>query len=639
LARAKYRQGCHVFRRSSIVEIISAALQNRTPSNDGPGGLIPFAGSFPAVRKDPDFTSYEEPTSYFRWVLVGPNASSLEDPEFREHLTQYNETDFHLVSRLLEEYGLTYFFEHAATATVMTITDRPGEVSLARWPRFIPLQGTTHATSSTAHEAVRVFKPARRKRSMAVTVRGYQPREPFRQVEAQAQKSDATAGVHFFNMGDGAGDTLERCQAAADRKLEGFDAAGSLADGQGNVRSLEPGRKFTLHDVSGLRDDMDLVVVRSETYATEQAPEGLALDGPFGFENGLADEGAAGVENRFQVFAASDPYEPQRETSEDKFDGLMEAEVTAEGASGSTPEIYANANGDVRIRFHWDKRQKKQNVDSSKWVPVSQYWAGRRYGALYTPRVGHIVLVAFKGGSLDSPVIVGRVYSDQNPAPHDAQKEPTKSTLKSKSSPNSDGFNEIRFEDKAGAEELYVHAQREFKKQVLGSSDTSIGGSESTSVGGDQKIFVKGNRKDHVVGKETRDIDVSTLTTTPYFKVKAERIVLEADTIELIGNQSIKLNLPLIELHSAANGGGASTLKVDNGEIRGETPSVSLTAKEGGALLQGAKDVMVTDGGDTYVKIEAKTSVTIIAGPSQILVDRGKIIEDAGQIFLAPLSP
>ncbi|HEY2850479.1 MAG TPA: type VI secretion system tip protein TssI/VgrG, partial [Gemmatimonadaceae bacterium] len=434
----------------------------------------------------------------------------------------------------------------------------------------------THAAAATTREAVRAFRPARRKRAMAVTVSGYQRREPFRQIEAKARRSASTGSLHLEDVGHGPGETLEMCQSTADRKLDKLDAQRALADGHGNVRSLEPARKFTLHDVSGLRDDIDLVVVQSETYAIERAPEGLDLDMPFGFERGAMGEGGqAGVENRFQVIGASDPYEPDQETEEQKFDGLMEAEVTAEGASGSTTEIHANANGDVCVRFSWDKREKKENVDSSKWVPVSQYWAGRGYGALHTPRVGHIVLVAFKGGYLDSPVIVGRLYSDQNTSPYDAQKEPTKSTLKSKSSPSSDGFNEIRFEDKAGKEELYVHAQREFRKQVLGSSDTSIGGSESTSVGGKQKIFVKGNRTDHVVGTEERNIDVSTLTTTPKFTVKADHILLDAKTIELVGKEWIKLHSPLIELNSAADGGGASTLKVEPAGISGEGTNIS----------------------------------------------------------------
>ena len=109
----------------------------------------------------------------------------------------------------------------------------------------------------------------------------------------------------------------------------------------------------------------------------------------------------------------------------------------------------------MRVRFPWDQRDDTDDkTPTSRWIRVSQFWAGAGYGALYTPRVGHEVLVAYMHGDPDQPVIVGRVYNAQHPPPYDTKKEPTKSTVKSRSTEvkkEVDGFNEIRFEDRRRA--------------------------------------------------------------------------------------------------------------------------------------------------------------------------------------------
>jgi len=187
---------------------------------------------------------------------------------------------------------------------------------------------------------------------------------------------------------------------------------------------------------------------------------------------------------------------------------VQAAVITAEEYPESErPAINADALGRVRVRFPWDQRPDgNDQKPTSEWIRVSQFWAGASYGALYTPRVGHEVLVAYMQGDPDRPVIVGRVYNPQHPPPYDASKDPTKSTVKSQSAETKkevDGFNEIRFEDRAKKEEIFLHAQRDFNEVVLASHSTSVGGDQSNSVGGNQSNSVKGHREHTIDDYET----------------------------------------------------------------------------------------------------------------------------------------
>jgi len=210
---------------------------------------------------------------------------------------------------------------------------------------------------------------------------------------------------------------------------------------------------------------------------------------------------------------------------------VQAAVITAEEYPESErPAINADALGRVRVRFPWDQRPDgNDQKPTSEWIRVSQFWAGASYGALYTPRVGHEVLVAYMQGDPDRPVIVGRVYNPQHPPPYDASKDPTKSTVKSQSAETKkevDGFNEIRFEDRAKKEEIFLHAQRDFNEVVLASHSTSVGGDQSNSVGGNQSNSVKGHREHTITGYEKVTVGADRTTifkADEYHKVSGDR--------------------------------------------------------------------------------------------------------------------
>ncbi len=144
-------------------------------------------------------------------------------------------------------------------------------------------------------------------------------------------------------------------------------------------------------------------------------------------------------------------------------------------------EIHTDEHGRIKVQFHWD-REGQGDDKSSCWIRVSQAWAGPGWGALYLPRIGQEVVVEFLEGDPDRPLVTGSVYNGHNPPPLDLPGEKTKSTLRSNSSPGGGGFNELRFEDAAGEEEIFLHAQKDFNIVVENDKTQQVGGNETLLV-------------------------------------------------------------------------------------------------------------------------------------------------------------
>jgi type VI secretion system secreted protein VgrG len=184
------------------------------------------------------------------------------------------------------------------------------------------------------------------------------------------------------------------------------------------------------------------------------------------------------------------------------------------GTEGS--EISTEKYGRIRVQFHWDKLHEK-NEDSSCWMRVAQAWAGADFGFQFIPRVGHEVLVDFLNGNPDEPVVVGSVYNEDNQPPFKLDKHRTQSGIRTRSSKGGgkDEYNELRFEDDKGHEEVYLQAQRDLRELVKNDHQTHVQANQSNSVDkdhtedikGQQKLTVKGNRTVHIEGSQSTAID------------------------------------------------------------------------------------------------------------------------------------
>jgi len=196
------------------------------------------------------------------------------------------------------------------------------------------------------------------------------------------------------------------------------------------------------------------------------------------------------------AMSSAEPFRPRRKTPKPRMQGPQTAVVVG----GSGDEIHTNQYGQIRVQFHWD-RDGASDQNSSCWVRVSQAWAGNRWGSQFIPRVGHEVIVDFLEGDPDRPLVIGSVYNANNMPPYELPANATQSGIKTRSSKNGNNanFNEIRFEDKAGNEELYMHAEKDMITKVENNDDITVDMNRSESVGCDETVNIARHRT-HVIG-------------------------------------------------------------------------------------------------------------------------------------------
>lgn len=518
LCRSMFRKRCRTFVKRTLLEIVEFVLENKSQDNPtGLSGLIKRDKDPGAAEAMPSFDSFREPRGEYRLRIT--DDARLKNPELYRFVVQYNESDFDFVSRLLEQEGISYYFEHTNDSDVMVLTDGPGQKPLFDEDAKLTMRAMAKAGASDHQEVVRGLRQSLRVRSRSVAMREYdwhRSNQVFTsRIDADEAHFDYAGHYEFPAKDDQLDQPVAKFPAAI--RLERFEVERQLREGFGTVRTMEPGHRVELYDGDHLRDTLDLLIVRVESMATQLDVAGSELEHePFGLRSSKQSLGA--YENRFVVLGSEFTFRPAMKTPKPRISGLQVARVTAEEANVITigdsvtstpPDIHCDEYGNVRLRFPWDQRKPEQDVPSSDWVRVSHVWAGSDYGAQHVPRVGHEVLVAFMQGDPDRPVIVGRTYNPQSPPPYPptaSAKAKTQTAWKSASSSvteRTEGFNELRFTDYSGEQEVYLQAEKDLNELVKNSHSTSVGGDQSNSVGHDQSNSVKGKRTHDVVGTES----------------------------------------------------------------------------------------------------------------------------------------
>jgi type VI secretion system secreted protein VgrG len=519
--RATQRVRSRTFVDQTLRDILVHVLENRSHVRPlGHGGLqTAGARDVTSPREVPSFDSYEVPEEAYRLDVAEPKR--LDDALLRAFTVQYEETDYDFFARLCEEEGLTFVFDQHEGGSVLRVTDHPDWESPFASERTLSFRNAFKGVGARDRESVRSLRRRTQVRWGHVEVRDFDPLRPQSTELGVALDTVPRAGLQGAEVEPDGEVFLERrypsrdegttppCVTPATLAQERKAALRNLHEAIGTHRGVVPGLRFKLVDDTGVRGDHELVCVSTVVFATQLRPEDTALDDePFGLA-GRGHDGAI-FECAFEVLPASVRFRPGLATPRPRIDGVQTAIVSAEEVGSPPPEIHRNARGDVRVRFPWDERIE-EGRPSSTWVRVSQGWAGAGYGQLFTPRVGHEVLVAFLNGDPDRPLVVGRVHDAIQPVEYE---KPTISTIKTRSSPDSDGFNELRFDDEAAKEEIFLHAQRNLNETVLANHSTSVGGDQGNSVGGNQANSVSGRRTHQVAG--TEDVTVSGDRTTTF---------------------------------------------------------------------------------------------------------------------------
>ncbi|WP_437989242.1 type VI secretion system Vgr family protein [Sorangium sp. So ce145] len=440
-----------------------------------------------------------------------------------EYKVQYGETDYAFLSRLLEEAGIAFTFPNDDANGSRLLLD---DALHARPPRTTPpLRYVDHPTEAAAeHEIVTEVRLVHDVRPGAYAVRDVDFRNPAFPTLGEAEKAAAPEDRYeHFDYQPGA--FLVASAGPADTPA---------ADDKGSYRHDQPsGKALAQRALDAERVEKRAVSFTTNTtdlwpcviFSIGQHPHPELPDSQRLLVTHFSIEGAAVDTWHMSGTAvfASVPYRPPRRTPRPKIHSVQSATVV--GPAGQ--QIHTDEFGRVRVQFPWD-REGTRDDSSSTWIRVSQGWAGAGFGALTLPRVGQEVLVAFLNGDPEQPIVVARLSNMTNPVPYKLPENKTRSAWKSDTSPGSDGWNEILFEDLAGSELVYMQAQKNLRRLVKHD--------ETITVVNDREKTVAGNETDTTLGKRTevtagdRTEEVSGTRTTAAIKILAKRV--KGDEIE-----------------------------------------------------------------------------------------------------------
>jgi type VI secretion system secreted protein VgrG len=395
----------------------------------------------------------------------------------REYTVQYGETAFAFVSRLLEEEGIHYYFDHADGVHTLVLADDAGAHQPCEGPASVYFN-----TSESARERDDVITGCRLEAQIttnAYTLRDFAFETPSTDLAGTMTGDASTRKRYDYPGGFAAND---RGAALARVRLEACEVPARVLQGTSGVRTFTPGHTFTMTD----HDRSDL----NATYLLRHVVHHATPDH---------------YSNAFEALPSSVPFRPPVVTPRPRMAGVQSATVV--GKSGE--EIWTDQYGRVKVQFHWDQLGTNDE-NSSCWLRVAQGWAGTAWGMRFTPRIGHEVLVTFLDGDPDRPLVTGSVYNAQNVTPYALPDTQTQSVIKSNTSPGGGGSNEIRFEDKKDSEEVYVHAQKDMNVLVENDRTTTITHADTLTVSkANRTVTVSEGDDSHTVSKGKRMVAVS----------------------------------------------------------------------------------------------------------------------------------
>jgi type VI secretion system secreted protein VgrG len=441
----------------------------------------------------------------------------------REYCVQYRETDFAFASRLMAEEGIVYYFKHADGKHTMVLRADP------QYRDDVTPAVVTYGSTSHDAYSVRRWEKVQELRAGNVTFRDHTFEKPEETLEvSRPVLSQVVAGTVTHQL-NGVNTSLELYDYPGPyaKRFDGIDRNGAeqppeiariwpdgqrtaciamerettaavAIHGESDCRHFVAGQTFTLRTEPLTREQQaqadGAYLLTSVQLRFEQSP-------PASTDNGQAFS----YQNSFNCTPAALTYRPSWTMPKPVIVGLQTAVVV--GPPGG--ELYVDKYGRVKVQFFWD-REGKKNLDSSCWVRVAQASAGQGFGAHFWPRISQEVVVAFEEGDPDRPLIVGSVYNAENMPPYTLAEHQTRSGIKTHSIPNAtpQNFNELRFEDKKGQEEIYVQAERNLNTVVKSCEGRAVGGSRETTIYHGERLLVKEDGRETVIEKGGESLTV-----------------------------------------------------------------------------------------------------------------------------------
>ena len=531
----------------------------------------------------------------------------------RNYCVQYRETDFDFACRLMEEEGIYYCFEHSDGKHKMVVANTPQShqncpsknripyfldvtrqyedfvTSINRWQTDYQLQ--TGKVTFWDHNFQLPTKKLDHQQTSMFSVGDNQKLELYDFPGGYARKYDGISS-------SGGEQSSELAQVDTDKQgsvkimMQSLDAQYKVISGAGDCSAMTSGYRFELFNHPNNNSNGQYVIT-SITHEAEQNPTYVS--------NNQAENPYS---NAFACIAHGNnapPFRPPQKTPKPIVHGSQTAFVV--GPVGE--EIFTDKYGRVKVQLHWD-RDGQVNANSSCWVRVAQTWAGNKWGTMFIPRIGMEVIVNFLEGDPDQPIITGCVYNPQTMPPYTLPDEKTKSTIKSNSSKGGGGFNEFRFEDKKGSEQIFIHAEKNQDIRVKNDAMETILHDRHLIIENEQFEKIKKDKHLKVMGDHNEKVDgsISTHAGVDFEEKAGTKFAVEAGTeihlksgtsmtLETGTSLTLKVGGNFININSSGiyikgtmvfiNSGGAA------GAGSGSSPEAPKDPKEADKAEPGAK--------------------------------------------------
>nr|WP_245749904.1 type VI secretion system tip protein VgrG [Marinobacter zhejiangensis] len=485
-------------------------------------------------------------------------------PAEREYCVQHRESDLAFLQRLAAEEGWHYRFDLDADSQPLTISDHHGDT--------VTLPEVTYnatAGGSSRQPAVFAFNYRERVRAASVALKDYTFQNPAYALMHERAATNLDGQRDDYQHYDYPGRFKADASGTAftQAKLDALRNDASVASGKSNRPDFAPGTKLPLTGHS--RDSLNRDWLITGVEHTGRQPQALEEEG--GSE-------PTTYHNEFQAIPADRTWRPQV-SHRPLMDGPQIAIVT--GPAGE--EIHCDEHGRVKVRFPWD-RYSQNDEHSSAWLRVSQGWAGGQYGFMALPRIGHEVIVSFLDGDPDQPIITGRTYHATNTPPYALPEHKTRTVLKTQTH-KGEGSNELRFEDEANQEQIYLHAQKDLDLLTENDRTEVIKHDSHLTVENERISHIKASDHLTVDGEQRASVgaDSSQIIGGTFHQKTAQAILSEAGT-EAHHKAGAKVVLDAgAELTIAA---GGSFLKLDPSGVTLSGPTLKINS--GGAPASGS---------------------------------------------------
>jgi type VI secretion system secreted protein VgrG len=558
-----------------------------------------------------------------------------------EYLVQHGETHLEFLTRLCDEEGIFFYFdhevddeEHEVLVLADTNDNRPSIIGSGQ------VDYTDAADHPVAHDIATAAHNHEELGATDVVVSSFDWSNPKAELKVEnvergrwgaprLEEHHHFAQVRDYAYADGSGQYGSHTTSRLARhNIERLDVGRRSWTVSTNVITAVPGHTFKLSGTQHMDDEYLILAVRADGTANRS--------------------GRGEYVNTLEVVPKSMPYRPPLPARR-----VMPGPETATVVGPANEEIHTDRHGRVKVQFHWDRRGQRDE-HSSAWIRVAQGWAGPGYGSMFIPRVGMEVMIQFLGGDPSRPIVTGCLYNGSNDPPYTLPDHKTRSTIKTNSSVGGGGYNELRFDDKKGSEEVWIHAERDFNEvvehdhstRVKNEQTNTVDANQTETIGQNQMLRVKNDRKKVVDKDETNVVEGSRTTSVRHDEKltveKGERLVSVAtgkDTEEFLGGRETTVN-PDDELSVGANkrvavGGvydidvegrfrleqaSANKLVVDNQILANSIGKIELDAAQGAAkaslepsgvlTLESTAEIRVKVGGSTITVTPSGVTIT-----------------------------